>query len=88
MAKLRKCIRLAFATWGVFIVGDNDFFTFGTFTGRQHCLADAVTYAGLSSDDMDIEVTGCLIYGAGENGENAGYDTGSESLGEKFVENE
>lgn len=37
---------------------------------------------------MDIEVTGCLIYGVGENGENVGYDTGSESLWERFVGNE
>ena len=58
-----------------------------TFTGRLHCLADAVTYAELSGYDMDIEVTGCLIYGVGENGENVGYDTGVESLWEKFLEN-
>ena len=68
-------------------MGDNDFFTFGIFTGRLHCLADAVTYAELSGDDMDIEVTGRLIYGVGENGENVGYDTWVESLWEKFVEN-
>ncbi len=80
MAKLWKCIRLVLGARGVFVVGDNDFFTFGTFTGRLHCLADAVEYADLTGDDMDIEVTGCLIYGVGENGENVGYDTGVESL--------
>ena len=74
---------------GVFLLcRDNGFCSLGKFTGRQHCLADAVTYAGLSSDDMDIEVTGCLIYGVGENGENVGYDTGGESLWEKFLDNE
>lgn len=57
-------------------------------SGKLHCLASAEEYSYLSGDDMDIEVTGCLIYGVGENGENVGYDTGSESLWEKFVENE
>lgn len=64
-------------------VGDNVLFQ-----GRLHCLASAEEYSYLSGDDMDIAVTGCLIYGVGENGENVGYDTGSESLWEKFVENE
>ena len=41
----------------------------------------------LNGSDMDIEVTGCLIYGVGENGENVGYDTGVGSLWERFVEN-
>ena len=63
-------------------VGDNVLFR-----GRLHCLASAEEYSYLSGDDMDIEVTGCLIYGVGENGENVGYDTGVESLWEKFVEN-
>ena len=45
-------------------------------------------YSCLTGADMDIEVTGCLIYGVGENGENVGCDTGSKSLWEKFLENE
>ena len=64
-------------------VGDNVLFQ-----ARLHCLASAEVYSELNGSDMDIEVTGCLIYGVGENGENVGYDTGSESLWEKFVENE
>ena len=63
-------------------VGDNVLFQ-----GRLHCLASAEVYSELNGSDMDIEVTGCLIYGVGENGENVGYDTGSESLWEKFLEN-
>lgn len=30
-------------------------------SGRLHCLADAVTYSGLSGDDLDIDVHGCLV---------------------------
>ena len=43
-------------------VGDNVLFR-----ARLHCLASAEEYSYLSGDDMDIEVTGCLIYGVGEN---------------------
>ena len=64
-------------------VGDNVLFR-----ARLHCLASAEVYSELGGSDMDIDVTGCLIYGVGENGENVGYDTGSESLWERFVGNE
>lgn len=57
------------------------------FTGRLHCLADVLTYADLTWDDMNFEITGCLVYGVGENGENVGYDTGAENLWVKFLEN-
>lgn len=58
-----------------------------TFAGRLHCLADAERYSQLSSDDMDIDVTGCLVYGIGEDGGSVTYDTSAESLWQAYVEN-
>ena len=58
------------------------------FAGRLHCFVDAERYAGLSADDMDITVEGCLIYGVGEDGSDGSYSTGAEVLWGKYVENE
>lgn len=57
------------------------------FAGRLHCLADAEMYAGLSPDDMDIEVEGCLVYGVGDDGSRASYSTSAESLWQAYSEN-
>ena len=58
-----------------------------TMSGRLHCLADAERYAGLSADDMDIDVEGCLAYGVGEDGSDGSYSTGAEVLWGKYLEN-
>lgn len=67
MAKLWKSISLTLGAWGVFVVRERKLFVYfrssATFAGHLHCLADAVEYAGLEADDMDIDVTGCLVYG-------------------------
>ena len=57
------------------------------FTGRIHCVADAEMYAGLSADDMDIDVTECLVYGMNEDGSAGSYSTVSLSLWERYIEN-
>ena len=58
-----------------------------TFTGRLHCLADAVTYSGLSGTDMDIEVEGCLVYGTSEDGGVAEYNKITVALWQAYMEN-
>ena len=52
-------------------------------SGRIHCLASAEVYSSLSEDDMDIDVTGCFVYGspAGE------YSMSAESLRQAYLEN-
>ena len=55
--------------------------------GRLHCLADAEMYAELSGIDMDIDVTGCLVYGVGEDGEDIGYSKKAGDLWQAYVEN-
>ena len=77
--------REASCAWcvGRFCCGNNVICTFGnsvTFTGRMHCLVDAVEYTELTSDDMDIEVEGRLVYGTDSDGGSIGYDTGAENL--------
>ena len=54
------------------------------FTGRHHCLADAVTYRGLSGADMDIDVPGCLVYGTDNDGGEAVYNTGALALWQAY----
>ena len=58
-----------------------------TMSGHLHCLADAEMYAGLSADDLDIEVEGCLVYGTKEDGSDGSYSTGAEVLWGKYLEN-
>ena len=58
------------------------------FTGRLHCLEDAVTYSSLTGDDFDIDVEGCLVYGTAEDGSGGiAYNTGSLSLWDRYLEN-
>lgn len=56
-------------------------------SGRLHCLADAEMYAGLSADDLDIDVEGCLVYGTNEDGSDGSYSTGAKSLWEAYSVN-
>ncbi len=56
-------------------------------TGRLHCLADAVTYSGLSGDDMDIDVHGCLVYGTSEDGGAAEHSTSAAALWQAYLDN-
>ena len=58
-----------------------------TMSGRLHCLADVERYAGLSADDMDITVEGCLVYGMLEDGSGASYNTNAESLWQTYSVN-
>ena len=51
-------------------------------SGRLHCLAGAEQYSGLSGDDLDIDVHGCLVYGTGGD-----YNTGAESLWQAYQDN-
>ncbi len=51
-------------------------------SGRLHCLADAVTYSGLSNSDMDIDVHGCLVYGTGGD-----YNTSAAALWQAYQDN-
>ena len=44
-------------------------------------------YSQLTGDDLDIDVEGCLVYGGGNDVSNGGYNTGSLSLWEKYLEN-
>ena len=58
------------------------------FTGRLHCLADAVTYSQLTGTDMDIDVEeGCLVYGTAEDGGVVAYNTGAGALWQAYSEN-
>ncbi len=50
--------------------------------GRLHCLASAEVYAGLESDDLDIDVEACLVYGTGGD-----YNTGALALWQAYLEN-
>jgi len=56
-------------------------------SGRLHCLADAVTYSGLSGDDMDIDVEACLVYGSAEDGESAEYNKSATALWQAYQDN-
>lgn len=56
-------------------------------SGRLHCLADAVTYSGLSGTDMDIDVEACLVYGSAEDGGVAEYNTGALALWQAYLNN-
>ena len=57
------------------------------FTGRLHCLVDAVTYSGLSNADMDIDVHGCLVYGTDKDGGEAVYNKSAGSLWQAYRDN-
>ena len=50
--------------------------------GRLHCLASAEVYAGLESNDLDIDVTGCLVYGTGGD-----YNTSAGALWQAYMSN-
>ena len=56
-------------------------------SGRLHCLAGAEQYSGLSGDDMDIDVHGCLVYGTGGDGGTAEYNTGALALWQAYLDN-
>ena len=56
-------------------------------SGRLHCLAGAEQYSGLSGDDMDIDVHGCLVYGTSEDGGAAEYNKSAGSLWQAYLEN-
>ncbi len=56
-------------------------------SGRLHCLADAVTYSGLSNSDMDIDVHGCLVYGTDNDGGEAVYSKSAGSLWQAYQDN-
>ncbi len=58
-----------------------------TFTGRLHCLADAVGYADLVGANIDIEVDGCLVYETDNDGGVVAYNTGTEMLWQAYCEN-
>ena len=85
-----KICVLRFVARGFFIVEKKISVPLGdlvTFTGRLHCLADAEMYAGLSADDLDIDVEGCLVYGTTEDGSDGSYNTSAESLWQAYSEN-
>ena len=63
-------------------VGDEVFFT-----GRLHCLADAVQYSSLTGTDMDIDVEACLVYGTAEDGGVVAYNTSASALWQAYSEN-
>lgn len=46
-----------------------------------------MTYSTLTGDYLVFDVYGCLVYGIGEDGGSVGYDTGSLSLWQVYVEN-
>ena len=80
----------AFVAWGVFVVGNKDICTLWRFSNihcRLHCLADAEMYAGLSADDLDIDVEGCLVYGTNDDGSDGSYSTSAESLWQAYSVN-
>ncbi len=73
-----------------YCLGNKDICNFGnsaTFTGRLHCLADAVTYSQLSSSDMDIDVEACLVYGTADDGGVAEYNKSAAALWQAYNEN-
>lgn len=45
-------------------------------TDWLHCLASAEGYSYVTSDDMDIEVEGCLFYETDSDGGSIAYDNG------------
>lgn len=49
--------------------------------GRLHCQASAEVYAGLESDALDIDVTGCLVYGTGGD-----YNKSAAGLWQEYME--
>lgn len=51
-------------------------------SGRLHCLADAVQYSSLTSDNLDIDVEACLVYGTGGD-----YNTSAAALWQAYLEN-
>ncbi len=56
-------------------------------SGRLHCLAGVEQYSGLSGDDMDIDVEGCLVYGTSEDGAAAEYNKSAGSLWQAYQDN-
>ncbi|MBO6149329.1 MAG: hypothetical protein J6O55_08325 [Lachnospiraceae bacterium] len=58
-----------------------------TMAGRLHCLADAEMSSQLTGTEMDIDVTGCLVYGVGEDGEDIVYSKKAGDLWQAYMEN-
>ena len=56
-------------------------------SGRLHCLAGVEQYRGLSGDDMDIDVHGCLVYGTDNDGGEAVYNKSASALWQAYLEN-
>ena len=54
----------------------------GNFLKPPHCLASAEVYAGLDSDDLDIDVEACLVYGVGGD-----YNRSAGSLWQVYQDN-